>query len=89
MFLEIHDSEVGNSLMGVAYSLDYEYQAEMHVNEQMQDTPQAVRWILFTDSGSALRGWERNDKEPKEVCFAVLPNPDPRSIVGVKKREKK
>ena len=87
MFLEIHDNETGNSLMGTAYSLDYEYQAEMHVMETCEDHSSAVRWALFTNSGSALRVWERNGKEPKEVFPATMPSADPRSIAGAKKRE--
>jgi len=88
MFLEIHDNEVGNSLMGVAYSLDYEYQAEMHVIEQAKDTPQAVRWILFTEEGSALRIWERNGLKPKEIFLSEMPKANPRALKRAEEKRK-
>lgn len=49
MTLEFHDNETGNTLCAVARNLDYDYQAEQHVQETSREQPYLVKWILSDD----------------------------------------
>lgn len=66
MILEIHDEEIGNTLLGVVRNIDYEYQAEEYVKETFE-RPQAQRWVLFSDDGTPIRAWQRDGAKTKSV----------------------
>ncbi len=57
MILELHDSEVGNTLTARAKDIDYDYQAEQWVQDT-HDHPDAVKWVLLDDQGVRCV-WER------------------------------
>lgn len=62
MYLELHDSEEGNTLLARIPGLDYDYQAEQHVQEtaHMSRAANAVKWILLDEHGVRCV-WERTD----------------------------
>lgn len=58
MTLEFHDNETGNTLCAVARNLDYDYQAEQHVQDSSRERPFLVKWVLSDDQGTRCV-WER------------------------------
>jgi len=80
MFVEFHDAEKGNTFCAVHRNIDYEYQAEMIVQESCKDDPQIVLWALFTDDGVHLRTWERTSSSFDEITLSQPLTPDPRSM---------
>lgn len=60
MLLELHDTEPGNALVARINKIDYDYQAEMRVQDTHGD-PRAsdvVKWILYDEAGIRCV-WER------------------------------
>lgn len=66
MILEIHDTEVGNTLNGRHPAIDYDYQAEMWVQELAPDKPECVRFVLL-DSLGERAVWEKPGVGAKSV----------------------
>jgi hypothetical protein len=58
MILELHDNETGNTLVARIKNLDYDYQAELWVQDTVNE-PQVVKWVLLDDIGVRCV-WERN-----------------------------
>lgn len=57
MMLELHDSEVGNTLNGRVKDLDYDYQAEQWVQDT-RGKGDIVKWVLLDHYGVRCV-WER------------------------------
>lgn len=58
MTLELHDNEIGNSLVAIVKDIDYIYQAEQWVIDTYKDQPTVIKWVLL-DSTDEVRVWER------------------------------
>ena len=80
MRLELHDNEVGNSLNGRVSSIDYDYQAEMWVQDT-HNNKLIVRWELHDDKGLRC-AWERPDGSAE---MPVITKRSPRFIGGWEK----
>jgi hypothetical protein len=57
MYIELHDSEVGNTLSGRWNNIDYDYQAEMCV-QSMWHNNDIVKYVLFDEEGERAV-WEK------------------------------
>jgi len=60
MTLECHDAEVDDSLNFKRKFLDYDYQAEQHVQDALRDFPDIVKFVLLDFEGERAK-WERAD----------------------------
>lgn len=81
-FLEFHDEEVGNTLVGCAHSIDYVYQAEQWLIDMFRD-PTAktiVRGVLFTAEGAPMKEWRRAADGFEEAPLTPGTTPDPRTL---------
>lgn len=58
MKIEIHDSEVGNTLAGRWNNIDYDYQAEEIIQEMALGHAEMVKYILLDDEGERAV-WEK------------------------------
>ena len=83
MYLELHDTEEGNTLFARVKEIDYDYQAEQWVQDTYADpsTTTVVKWILY-DSVGIRCVWERPEGS------ASMPNITQRSSRFTGKWEK-
>ena len=65
MILELHDNVAGNTLLGRIKEIDYDYQAEMWVQETAE-RPVIVKWVLVDFTGTRCV-WERPADKPNEM----------------------
>jgi len=71
MYLELHDTEEGNTLVAGIENIDFIYQAIQWIKET-KDNEYVVRWELKDkEGGTTIKKWERpegSSKFPKEVA---------------------
>lgn len=61
MYLEMHDSETGNSLYSGVRDINFQYQAEEWIRETM-DNVNIIRWELKDMLGGiTIIKWERSE----------------------------
>lgn len=69
MILEIHDTEVANSLAGRVNNIDYDYQAEQWVQDIVSDEPREpalAEMILLDDQGPRAK-WKIHENGAAEL----------------------
>lgn len=65
MILELHDNEIGNTLVARIKNIDYDYQAEQWVQDTV-DRMTVIKWVLIDDNGIRCV-WERNVGETGKI----------------------
>lgn len=72
MNIELHDSEVGNSLAGRLRNIDYDYQAEEWIQEMALGHPGIVKFILSDEQGERAV-WEKEADGESVTLTTISP----------------
>ena len=72
MFLEVHDTEVGNSHLASVKNIDYDYMAEQWVQDFMNDEAKRQRTKFLNVHAANVEQFNKAEDGDNPKCVSIL-----------------